>query len=178
MPSSVATLPRSRSPPARIIVLAAAGRNNCQIARHLGRAVATVRRWRQRWLALQGVARAALGMEERLSDAPRPGRPADMTTEQVGPIVALSGEAPSQSGRPISQWRNRAIAAAILRRGMRPAISPRPAARRVTRGTGSRTGCAPGSPRRRMLSTWRPRWVRSAPGTARRPHWPPRGNAS
>jgi putative transposase len=63
------------------------------------------------------------------------GRPAEITAEQVCQIVALACEAPSQAGRPISQWSNREIADEIIRRGILPTISPRHAGRLVNRGT-------------------------------------------
>ena len=138
------TAPQQLATRAQIVLLAAEGLNNCQIARHLGLDVDTVRLWRQRWLAFQGVDLTDLSIEERLTDAPRPGRPADITAEQVCQIVALACEAPSQSGRPISQWSQREIADEIIRRGIRPTISPRHAARLVKRGTSSRTWCATG----------------------------------
>ncbi len=119
---------------ARIVLLAAEGLNNSQIARHLGLDVDTVRLWRQRWLAFQGVDLADLSIEERLTDAPRPGRPAEITAEQVCQIVVLACEAPSISGRPISQWSQREIADEIIRRGILPTISPRHAGRLVKRG--------------------------------------------
>lgn len=120
---------------ARIIPLAAEGLNNCQIARHLGLDVDTVRLWRGRWRGLQGAALADLSVEDRLTDAPRPGRPAQIPAEPICQIHRLACEAPSQSGRPISPWSNRESAAEIVRRGIRPAISPRPAARLGTRGS-------------------------------------------
>ena len=128
------TAPQQVATRARIILLAAEGLNNCQIARALGLEVDTVRLWRQRWRAFQGVDLADLSLEERLTDAPRPGRPADITAEQVCQIVALACEAPSISGRPISQWSQREIADEIIRRGILPTISPRHAGRLVKRG--------------------------------------------
>ena len=56
----------------RIILSAAAGRNNSQIAREVGLAVDTVRFWRNRWLGLQAATLEDLSLEERLRDAPRP----------------------------------------------------------------------------------------------------------
>ena len=129
------TAPQQVATRARIVLLAAEGLNNSQIARHLGLDVDTVRLWRQRWLAFQGVDLADLSIEERLTDAPRPGRPAEITAEQVCQIVALACEAPSQSGRPISQWSQHEIADEIVRRGILPTLSPRHAARLVKRGT-------------------------------------------
>jgi transposase len=128
------TAPQQVATRARIVLLAAAGLTTSQIARHLGLEVDTVRLWRQRWLACHGVDLADLSSAERLTDAPRPGRPADITAEQVCQIVALACEAPSQSGRPISQWSQREIADELIRRGILPTISPRHAARLVKRG--------------------------------------------
>src|SRR5579875_3602007 len=55
----------------RIILEANAGKNNSQIARELSVSVETVRAWRKRWLALQGIKREDLSVAERLSDVPR-----------------------------------------------------------------------------------------------------------
>jgi transposase len=124
---------------ARIILAAAAGSNNSQIARQLGLETDTVRQWRQRWLSLQAVALADLSVADRLADAPRPGRPVEISAEQVCQIVALACETPSQSDRPISQWTGREIADEIVKRGILPQISPRHAARLLKRGRCSRT---------------------------------------
>ena len=107
---------------ARIILAAADGRNNCQIARQFGVDVETVRLWRGRWLGLQPVALADLSVADRLADAPRAGRAPQLTTEQTCRIVALACEAPSQSGRPISQWSQREIADEVVKRGIVAAI--------------------------------------------------------
>ncbi len=119
---------------ARIILAAAEGRNNSQSARLLGVDVETVRLWRGRWLGLRPVALADLSVADRLADAPRAGRAPRLSAEQTCRIVALACEAPSQSGRPISQWSQREIADEIIGRGILPRISPRHAARLVKRG--------------------------------------------
>ena len=119
----------------RIILSAAAGLNNSQIAREVGLAVGTVRFWRSRWLGLQSVSLEDLSLEERLRDAPRPGTPARITPEQVCRIVALACAAPSQRGRPISQWTSRELADEIVQQGIVDRISPRHAARLLERGT-------------------------------------------
>src|SRR5712692_7059376 len=129
---------------ARIILLAADGLNNSQIARTLGLEADTVRLWRQRWQTWQAVALADRSVAERLTDAPRSGCPARITPEQGCRIVALACEAPSAAGRPISQWTGREIAAEIVSRGIVPTISGRHAARLLKRGTSSRTGSATG----------------------------------
>jgi transposase-like protein len=129
---------------ARIVLAAAGGLNNCQIARELGVALETVRLWRQRWLSFAGVALADLSVGERLADAPRAGRPARITAEQYCRMVALACAAPSASGRPISQWTGRELAAELVARGVVEAISPRHAARLLKRGTSGPIGCVTG----------------------------------
>jgi len=127
---------------ARIILLAGEGQNNAEIARKEQVTVDTVRLWRMRWLGLQAVALADLSLEERLTDAPRPGAPAHITAEQVCQMVALACEAPSLSERPISQWSGREIADEVVKRGIVQQISPRHAARllKITRPPTSSSG--------------------------------------
>jgi transposase len=124
---------------ARIVLRAADGLNNSEIARELALEPDTVRLWRQRWLSVSGVALDDLDVADRLSDAPRSGTPARITPEQVARIVALACEAPSESGRPISQWSTTELAAEIMRRRIVETISPRHAARLLKRGTSGRT---------------------------------------
>jgi transposase len=138
------TAPQQSVTRARVILLAADGLNNCQIARELGLDVETVRLWRQRWLGWAGVSLADVSIEARLADAPRAGRPARITAEQYCQMVALACEAPSTTGRPISQWSGREIADAVVARGIVEAISPRHAARLLKRGISSLTACATG----------------------------------
>ncbi len=129
---------------ARMILAAAEGLNNAQIGRQLGVEADTVRLWRGRWRAGQAVALAELSAAERLADAPRPGAPARITAAQVCRLVALACEAPSASGRPISQWTGREIADEVVRRGIVEGISPRHAGRLLKKGISNRTGCAIG----------------------------------
>jgi putative transposase len=129
---------------ARIVLAAADGENNAQIARRLGIEADTARVWRTRWLALAPCPLAALSVAERLADAPRPGGPCRISAAQVCRIVALACEAPAASGRPISQWTGREVADEIIQRGIVSAISPRHAARLLKRGTSSRTASATG----------------------------------
>jgi putative transposase len=123
-----------------IILAAADGKNNAQIARELGIAVDTARLWRDRWLAVQPIPLADLTIEERLEDVPRPGAPARITADQVCQITAMACEAPEDSGRPISHWTDREIADEIMKRGIVDHISPRHAARLLKR---SRSQTAP-----------------------------------
>src|SRR3990172_2103116 len=124
---------------ARIILAAADGSNNSQIARQLGLETDTVRQWRQRWLGWQALALDDVSGAARRADAPRPGRPAEISAEHVCQIVALACETPSRSERPISQWTGREIADEIVKRGILPQISPRHAARLLKRGPCNRT---------------------------------------
>lgn len=129
------TTPQQMALRARIIVAAAVGQNNSQIARQLGVHVETVRVWRMRWLGMQAARLEDLPVEERLTDAPRPGAPARITAEQVCQVVELACTTPEQAGRPISQWTAREIAEEITTRGIIDQISPRHAARLLKRGT-------------------------------------------
>ena len=86
------------------------GLNNTQIARQWGVNVNTASLWRNRSLGMAAASLDDLSIEERLSDAPRPGAPGRISTEQVCQIVAVACEAPSLSGLPVSQWTSREIA--------------------------------------------------------------------
>jgi len=119
---------------ARIVLAADEGHSNVQIARELGISADMVRLWRRRWRELQPTSLKDLPVVERLRDLPRPGAPRRITDEQVCQIVALACAAPEQSGRPISQWTGREIAAEIKRRGIVAEISERHAARLLKRG--------------------------------------------
>jgi hypothetical protein len=129
---------------ARIILAAADGSNNSQIARLLTLDVDTVRLWRTRWLAFSPIPLSDLSLEERLSDVPRSGRPIQITPEQRCQIVALACEAPQETGRPISQWTGREIADEVVKRGILPKISDRHAARLLKKGISNRISAATG----------------------------------
>jgi putative transposase len=120
----------------QIILLAAAGHNNSQISRHVSLDRTQVRLWRRRWLtaaprlaALEAsnpddpaLTRAFMDL---LADAPRPGTPPTFSPEQVVQIVALACEDPADSGRPISSWTPRELAAEAVKRDIVPSISAR-----------------------------------------------------
>jgi transposase len=118
----------------RIVLAAAAGKNNTQIAQEEGVTLDTVRLWRQRWVDLQPIFLDDLSVEERLQDLPRPGAPPRITADQVCQITALACEEPEESERPISHWTAREIADEIIQRGIVEHISPRHAARLLKRG--------------------------------------------
>jgi putative transposase len=136
--------PQQHALRARLILAAADGQNNAQIARRAGVDVATVRLWRGRWLLLATVPVAELSVAERLEDAPRPGGPCRLAAEQVCRITALACEAPAGADRPISQWTGREIADEAVKRGIVDRLSPRHAARLLKKGRSSRTASATG----------------------------------
>jgi transposase len=91
---------------AKIVLAAAAGTANAQIARELGCSIATARCWRRRF-AVRGI--------PGLFDRPRPGRP-----ETHGPSARLAVIATATSLPPDgeSQWSQRGIAAHLGERGL------------------------------------------------------------
>ena len=129
---------------ARMVLAAAQGQSNAQIARELEVNVDTVRLWRDRWVGLQGIDLDTLSIAERLQDAPRAGVKPRITAEQRCQIAALACEAPAQSGRPISQWTGREIAEEVKARGIVEQISPRHAGRLLKKGACNRTASATG----------------------------------
>jgi putative transposase len=124
---------------ARIVLLLVEGLTQVAVGRQVGVSREAVRLWRDRWLTLQAAPLSELSVADRLADAPRPGAPARIGAEQVCAIIALACEAPEQTGRPISQWTSREIAAEVTRRGIVETISSRHAARLLKKGICSRT---------------------------------------
>lgn len=120
----------------RIVLGAADGLNNAQIARQVGSSRGRVRLWRTRWLsaAPRLAAAATTADDARLlsalvadarDDAPRSGTPATFTAEQVVQLVALACEPPPSSDRPTSHWTPRELAEEAVTRGIVASISPR-----------------------------------------------------
>jgi transposase len=114
------TTPQHYSFRAQILLHLADGANAREVARRLGTSRLTVRRWRRHWLA-----RPQCSVPERLQDAPRPGTPATFSVEQWCQIMALACEPPADSGRPISHWTPRELAAEARQRGIVETISER-----------------------------------------------------
>lgn len=104
---------------ARIVLLAADRLSTEAVARRLSIDSDTVRLWRARWRAATG------SVAERLADAPKSGRPARITPEQICAIIALACEIPADSDRPISHWSVRELADEVRRREIVDRISPR-----------------------------------------------------
>lgn len=110
---------------ARIVLLAAEGLNNTQIARQLGLEADTVRCWRQRWLTLAEQPFAALSLNQRFADAPRSGAPTRFDAEVLCQIMALACRPPADVGRPVTEWTARELADEVMRQGLVASISPR-----------------------------------------------------
>jgi putative transposase len=172
---AVEHLARRQTSPQRLvrrleIVLAAAdGGNNEQIARHLGLDRSTVRTWRSRWLTATPrlEAAAADGTDDRvlaqlvadaLDDAPRPGAPVTFSAEQVVQIVALACEPPPASDRPTSHWTPQELAEEAVTRGIVTTISPRS----VERFLGSGRPQTPSEPLLAHAQAGRPRRLQRA----------------
>jgi Homeodomain-like domain len=127
---------------AQIILGAAAGRRNEPLARQVGCAPNTVRKWRSRWaaaaahLAIAAADRPALerAIAAALADAPRPGTPVTFTAEQIVPIIDLACRPPAQCGRPVAAWTPRALADEAMRQGIVARIAPRSVERFLGRG--------------------------------------------
>lgn len=114
---------------ARIILTASSGQSNTGIAEKYEVTSDTVKLWRNRWVKLQDISLEDLSVEQRLSDAPRPGAPSRITADQRCKIEALACERPENSERPISQWTAREIADEVMKRNIVESISARHAAR-------------------------------------------------
>jgi putative transposase len=120
---------------ATIILQSADGVRTRHLAEALRVSDPTVRLWRMRWAhaAPQLAAAEAEADEETLRgllqqvlrDAPRRGRPATFTSEQLCQIVAVACEGPAVSGRPVTHWTPRELADEVITRGIVPTISPR-----------------------------------------------------
>lgn len=93
-----------------------------------------VRKWRRRWSASQDQLRVVEGEEsdsavqsricEILADAPRCGRPSDISPEQILEII-LACEDPEAAQRPFSHWTPGEVARESVRRGIIESISTR-----------------------------------------------------
>lgn len=131
----------------RVTILLALADNPCieAVAAQLHLNRLTVRLWRDRWLQAAATlsqaehddasdARLLDQVEQVLNDAPRPGKPATFTPEQLVQLVAVACEPPDLSGRPIDHWTSRELADELKKRRIVPAISPRSVGRFLKRG--------------------------------------------
>ena len=100
---------------ARIVLAAAAGTANAQIARWLGICEDTVRKWRHRFC------------DQRLAglkDRPRPGRKRTFSAVAEAEVKALACELPTETGVPLARWSTAELAAEAVTRGVVDSVSP------------------------------------------------------
>lgn len=114
------SLARARKAPLRsvqracIVLAAAEGDSNAQIARDLGLHLDTVRTWRGRF--------AAAGMKG-LVDRPRSGRPPVFAATVVAGVKALACALPAEHGLPLSRWSCQDLADEAVARGITETVS-------------------------------------------------------
>lgn len=120
----------------KIILMAAKGFNNSEIAQRLDTNRNTVGIWRKRWLEntayLLKAEKAEVDkkqlrdlVETILSDEFRSGTPDKFSSEQLVKIVAIACEDPLVSSREISHWTRRELADEVKKREVIDTISPR-----------------------------------------------------
>ena len=126
------SLPQFIGRRAKIIGLAFEGRTNEQIAVEVGLGRHPVGLWRSRWSeAWESLIvwecseplRLREALRECLTDAPRAGCRGKSTPEQVTQILAVAGEKPELSQRPIPHWTLKELRDEVLQRGILSAIS-------------------------------------------------------
>jgi len=139
------TCPQQLVQRAHIILLAADGRSDTDVAHSLAHDRGTVRLWRFRWLAAQSQIAAAEATGETdlaliecmcdiLADAPRSGAPDTFSAEQIVEIVALACTPPPASERPTTHWSARELADEAIHRTIVSSISPRTVGRFLKSG--------------------------------------------
>ena len=127
-----------------IILAAADGSNNEQIAKRLGLHRESIRHWRERWLSA-AVGLAAVEAKESvdkpiveaieavLADAYRSGAPSCFSAAQIVQIIAVACEEASASDLPVTHWTPQELADEVVRRGIVDRISARSAGRFLKR---------------------------------------------
>lgn len=130
---------------AKIILRAASGQTNSQIASELELSRNTVCSWRGRWqeskrqreLVADGDEdEKALRelLEHIFQDKARSGSPGKFSAEQIAQIIAIACEDPEASGYPVSHWTPKEIVMEALKRGVVSSISERQVGRFLKRG--------------------------------------------
>lgn len=99
---------------ARIVLTAAGGATNTEIAAAVGVHIDTVRKWRRRF---------AHGGLPGLEDRPRSGRRRRFTPVQVAEVKALACTLPAETGRPLSRWSSVELATEAITREIAETIS-------------------------------------------------------
>jgi transposase len=112
--ASSRTAPHSQVIRARIVLLAADGVANVDIAKRVGVCVDVASRWRKRFCQ-EGLA--------GLKDRPRSGRPRVFGSEVVAGIKALACEPPEDRDVPLSRWSSHELATQATHEGLVESIS-------------------------------------------------------
>jgi len=99
---------------ARIVLLAADGLENIEIARRVGVCVDVTSKWRKRFCQ-EGV--------EGLADRHRSGRPRRFDAKVVAGVKAMACEPPEQREVPLSRWSSLELAAQVVAEGLVESIS-------------------------------------------------------
>ena len=99
---------------ARIVLDAAAGLPNALIARRVGVAPNTVRKWRRRFCTHGYVG---------LRDRPRPGRPRMFAAAVVAEVKAIACELPATRGVPIGRWSLAELREEVITSGLLAVVS-------------------------------------------------------
>ena len=136
------TCPQALVRRGKIVLAAATGQRNEQIARQLHCSPTTVRLWRSRWAEAQAHLLAVEADERELpaaiasvlADEERPGAPDTFTAEQIVQIIALACAPPSDSQRPIDAWTPRELADEAIKRKIVSTISARSVGRFLKAG--------------------------------------------
>lgn len=140
---------------ARIVLLAAQGQGNEEIARQVGTSRQIVRTWRKRWYeALTGFelveqklaqpteypdseqvseSQYTKMIHDLLSDRERSGKPPDFTAEQIVQLLALACKEPTQLARPVTHWTPRELRDEAVKQEIFESISVRQVGRFLKR---------------------------------------------
>ncbi|MDJ0773462.1 MAG: helix-turn-helix domain-containing protein [Mastigocoleus sp. MO_167.B18] len=107
---------------ARIVLKAAEGKNNAEIARLLDISIKMARQWRRCWVERS---EQSMTVIERLQDSKRSGAPLKFTLEQQVECMAIACRDPVEYNRPISHWSAHELADELIKQGVLDHISPR-----------------------------------------------------
>ena len=107
---------------AKIVLKAALGENNAEIARTMDISIKMVRQWRRRWVETTDQSKTVM---ERLLDSSRLGAPLKFTLEQQVECMAMACRVPMEYNRPISHWSAYELADELIKQGIVEQISPR-----------------------------------------------------
>jgi putative transposase len=141
---------------AKIILGSSAGMSNSAIVGQYEVKHEAVRRWRTRWQANRDrfeqieavdgegdlerrMQDLEVAIRDVLRDEQRSGAPGKFDAEQLVKIMAVACEDPLESGRPISHWTPREIAAEVVKRKIVSSISAQSIERFLKRGADQAT---------------------------------------